>query len=147
MLQFASVRKSSVVLFVVAGLLSGCGDDDDDDEYISSTTITLPTTATPAAVGPVEVDQGFTGSTVGVELGQVLLVRLPQNPDDRGQWTPVNVEEGVLHAEPPQSEGLSTVYPFRAVGPGMATLQFAYGPASEPPLAPGPEFILYVQVD
>ncbi|MGW6421201.1 hypothetical protein ACWF82_00850 [Nocardia sp. NPDC055053] len=135
------VPRGLLVLATVAGLLAGCGDDD-----VTSTTIELPTTAPAAAVSPVEVDQTFSGGTVGVELGQLLLVRLPQNPDDTEQWMPVNIEEGVLSAEPPQSDGASTLWPFRAVGPGMATIQFVYGPASQPPLEPGPQFILFVQV-
>ncbi|MFE6920853.1 hypothetical protein ACFVAV_07375 [Nocardia sp. NPDC057663] len=138
------VPRGLLVLATVAGLLAGCGDDSSGD--ITSTTIELPTTAPAAAVSPVEVDQTFNGSTVGVELGQILLVRLPQNPDDTEQWKPVNIEEGVLSPEPPQSEGDSTVWPFRGIGPGMATIQFVFGPSSQPPIEPGPQFILFVQV-
>ncbi|MFD6389754.1 hypothetical protein [Nocardia sp. NPDC060259] len=137
-----SVPRGLLVLATLAGLLAGCGDDSSG----TSTTIELPTTAPAAAVSPVEVDQTFNGGTVGVELGQLLLVRLPQKPDDTEQWIPVNIEEGVLSAEPPQSEGDSTVWPFRGIGPGMATIQFVFGPASQPPIEPGPQFILSVQV-
>ena len=140
------MRKILFAACAVAMLVTGCGDDGDDTGDLSSTTIDLPTTAAQSAAGPVEVDQMFSGSTVALGLGQQLLVRLPQNPNDTESWTPVNIERGVLAPEPPLSEGTSTVWPFRGVGPGTSTIQFVYGPASQPPIGPGPEFILTVRI-
>ncbi|MEV6213854.1 protease inhibitor I42 family protein [Nocardia sp. NPDC051833] len=139
------MRKILFAACAVAMVVSGCGADDDAGD-LSSTTIELPTTAPQSAAGPVEVDQTFSGSTVALGLGQLLLVRLPQNPDDTESWSPVNIERGVLAPEPPQADGASTLWPFRGVGPGTSTIQFVYGPASQPPIEPGPEFILTVRV-
>ncbi|WP_280346842.1 protease inhibitor I42 family protein [Nocardia neocaledoniensis] len=130
----------------VAVAVTGCGDDDDPADRLSSTTIRLPAAAPRSAAGPVEVDERFNGSTVALELGQRLLVRLPQNSNDADSWTPVNIERGVLAPEPPVSDGTSMVWPFLGVGPGASTIQFAYGPASEAPIEPGPEFVITVRV-
>ncbi|MEV0078184.1 protease inhibitor I42 family protein [Nocardia neocaledoniensis] len=140
------MRKILLAVCAVAMTVTGCGDDDDSAGTLSSTTIRLPAAAPQSAAGPVEVDERFNGSTVALELGQRLLVRLPQNSNDTDSWSPVNVERGVLAPEPPVSEGTSMLWPFLGVGPGTSTIQFAYGPASEAPIEPGPEFVITVRV-
>ncbi|GGN78023.1 hypothetical protein [Nocardia rhizosphaerihabitans] len=148
MLQFVSVaplRKSALVLIAVAGLLAGCGDDEPSDD-VSPTTIALPTATPEAATTPVTVDQSANGGSVRLTVGQRLLVRLPQDPDAPDQWGPVNVETGILLAEDPESDGDTTVWPFRAIAPGATTVEFVHGPAAQPSIEPETTFLVQVQV-
>ncbi|MDO3645797.1 protease inhibitor I42 family protein [Nocardia mangyaensis] len=142
------MRRSSLVLVAVAavgGLLTGCGADDDsaDTDVVITTSVTTPQ----SAAGPMTIDQSANGSTVELIVGQRLVVRLPQDPAATEQWGMVNEAEGVLIADGgPESEGNTTEWPFRAIEQGVATLEFVYAPAGEPPVEPDPTFVVDVRV-
>ncbi|APE36323.1 hypothetical protein BOX37_23005 [Nocardia mangyaensis] len=143
------MRRSSLVLVAVAAvgaLLAGCGADDDSADTDVVITTTRGTTPQSAA-GPMTIDQSANGSTVELIVGQRLVVRLPQDPAATEQWGMVNEAEGVLIADGgPESEGETTVWPFRAIEQGVATLEFVYAPASAPPVEPDPTFVVDVRV-
>lgn len=144
------MRRFSFVLVAVAtvgGLLAGCGDEDTAHTDVTLSSIPVPGTTPESAAGPITVDQSANGSTVELILGQRLVVRLPQDPAATEQWGIVDDAQGVLVPDGgPESEGNTTVWPFRAVEQGVATLEFVYAPASVPPDEPGPTFIVDVRV-
>ncbi|MFD6395331.1 hypothetical protein [Nocardia sp. NPDC060249] len=140
------MRRSFLVLVALAGLgavTAGCGDKTETYD------VTLEPTAVPqSAAEPLLIEQTANGSTVVATVGQRLLVRLPQNPASTGEWGMVNAEKGILMADGgPTSEGNATVWPFRAIERGVTSLQFTYGPASEPSIGPEPTFMVDVRVN
>lgn len=140
------MRRSFLVLVALAGLgglTAGCGDDKTE-----TYDVTLQPTAVPqSAVAPLTIEQSANGSTVVATVGQRLLVRLPQDPASTGEWGMVNAEKGILIADGgPISEGNATVWPFRAIERGTTSLEFTYGPSSEPSIGPEPTFMVNVRV-
>ncbi|KAF0846570.1 protease inhibitor I42 family protein [Nocardia caishijiensis] len=140
------MRKSLLVPFVVAALLTGCGDDEPIPDSVGETTLTLPSTAPAAAKPAVTVDQSAAGRTIALDVGQELRVRLPQAVDSDQEWEPVNLDEGILVAEKPVADGGSTVWPLRAVSTGTTTVEFTYGELQEPPARPEGTFLVTVEV-
>ncbi|MFF2086091.1 protease inhibitor I42 family protein [Nocardia sp. NPDC058176] len=144
------MRRSLLVLVTVTaagGLLAGCGDDDTASTDVTLSSIPVPDTTPESAVGPITVDQSANGSTVELILGQRLVVRLPQDPASTEQWGIVDDAQGVLVPDGgPESDGGTTVWPFRAIEQGVATLEFVYAPAGEPPVEPDPTFVVDIRV-
>lgn len=144
------MRRSLFVLVTAAAagaLVVGCADDDTAPTDVTLSSVPIPDTTPESAVGPITVDQSANGSTVELILGQRLVVRLPQDPEATEQWGIVDDAQGVLVADGgPESEGGTTVWPFRAIEQGVATLEFVYAPASEPPIEPDPTFVIDVRV-
>ncbi|MFD4438487.1 protease inhibitor I42 family protein [Nocardia sp. NPDC058519] len=141
------MRRSFLVLVVLAGLggsTAGCGDDKTE-----TYDVTLQPTSVPAsAVAPLTIEQSAAGSTVEATVGQRVLVRLSQDPASTDQWAMVNDDEGILIADGgPTSEGNATVWPFRATERGTTSLEFVYGPSSEPAVGPEPTFLVNVRVN
>ncbi|WP_446221349.1 hypothetical protein ACTWPB_15345 [Nocardia sp. IBHARD005] len=141
------MRRSLLVLVAVAslgGLTAGCGDD-----KAQPYNVTLQPTAVPQTpVAPLTIEQSANGTTVEATLGQRVLVRLWQDPASTGQWAKINDDEGILIADGgPTSAGNTSVWPFRAVGRGDTSLEFVYGPSSEPSIEPEPTFIVRIRVN
>ncbi|MGY0500923.1 hypothetical protein ACWZHB_20750 [Nocardia sp. FBN12] len=141
------MRRSLLVLVAVAGLsglVAGCGDDETEPYDVTL----QPTSVPQSTAAPLTVEQSANGSTVVGTVGQRVLVRLAQDPASTDQWSMVNAEEGVLIADGgPLSEGNSTVWQFRAAETGDTSLEFTYGPSSEPPIDPEPTFMVNVRVN
>lgn len=140
------MRRSLLVLVAVAGLgglTAGCGDDEPEPYDV-----TLQPTSIPSApIAALTIERSANGTTVQASVGQQLLVRLAKDPGSSDEWTIVNDDGGILIADGgPISEGNTTVWPFRATERGDTALQFAYGPANEPPTDPEPTFLVNVRV-
>lgn len=106
--------------------------------------------AAPAPARPVEirVSENVDGKSTGLEVGQVLRVDLPAEPDAGRFWTLVSVDADVLAPEgveelalvwdgPGHEEATATsIWRFEAVAPGLATLRLRYAPLPTGPDEP-----------
>jgi inhibitor of cysteine peptidase len=109
----------------------------------------LPTSAT------VEVDDSHNGSSIGLSMGQILVVSLEANPTTGYTWQVENIDVSLLNQLgeaqfQPESgaigAGGTQTFHFRIVAKGETNLGLAYRRPWEQGVAPLKTFILHVRI-
>lgn len=152
-------RLTFPILFILCALMlaaaAGCGDD-------TSTTTGKTGTGTSSSgsvtSGVTRINEGQSGATIGISVGELLVVTLSSNPTTGYHWVvSSNTDDTVLaqQGEPvytpdPGSEGLmgaggKDTFTFSGMGEGVTELKMAYlSPSNEPS---GTTFNVKVNVD
>lgn len=160
-------------LLMVGLALAACGNDDSAHEghtttaaasstaaatsTSAATTSGSATTAPAPAPSPVTVTESANGTELQLVPGQRLLVKLPSNPSTGYSWGMQRIDESTLlqdgdpgyEQDPGPSmpgKGGTATWAFRAVQPGISTLEMVYARPWEPPSDANQRFTLTVRV-